>query len=105
MSFSLSISGHVTDESQAEGGEQSLIDDLLGVLEKHADKVNFASGQFQYSGQRDLLAEIAAGQSTSETPDPDPTDGATESPNPDAGETADGASEPGPGAVGDVPTP
>lgn len=56
MSFSISIGGHVDDDSQAEGVEQTIIDDLVAVLKKHSDHVNYATGSFQYAGSVDLAS-------------------------------------------------
>lgn len=84
MSFSLSLSGDVGDGPNAEGDEQTLVDDLKAVLSTHADKVSYASGSFQFSGSRDLVAEISAGQTASASP----VTGTAAAAAPDAGSTA-----------------
>jgi len=67
MSFSISISGHVTNPDTAEAEEQKLVDDLKALIATHGDKVSYASGSFQYQGSVDLMPVVAV-----VTPDPAP---------------------------------
>lgn len=55
MTFSLNISGHASDPDTAQEDQQTLIDDLRAVVGKHTDKITYATGNFQYEGDIDLL--------------------------------------------------
>lgn len=70
MTFSVSLSGHVNDPATAEGEEQALVDDLKALVAKHADKISYASGSFQYQGAVDLVAAAAPAPVPVPTTDP-----------------------------------
>lgn len=68
MSFSLSITGDMTNSDTAESDEQAFVDALRKVVKDHDPQINYATGNFAFSGTVDLLA----GTDTEPPPPPPP---------------------------------